>query len=98
MSVAMVLPFSGTRADIAARSSSFDEPAIAHLDKDGRTHDYMDHAETVASGMRSFFEEFGLGDLAYMTGYLHDAGKLQREWQDGIRQIRREQCRTAAAA
>jgi len=57
---------------------------ISHISKDGRVQTNDDHQQGVAQLSLKFAAEFGMGDLGYIMGRLHDKGKEQTEWQKFI--------------
>jgi CRISPR-associated endonuclease/helicase Cas3 len=44
-------------------------------------HRLEDHLKVVAEMARTFAEDFGAGDWAYLTGLWHDLGKYSKEFQ-----------------
>lgn len=51
----------------------------------GRWHPLVEHLVAVAEMARSFADAFGMGDLAYLVGLLHDLGKFNPEFQRYLR-------------
>lgn len=45
------------------------------------------HSKNVAEIGRSFANEFGMGELCYVMGLLHDKGKEKKEFQDYIQDV-----------
>lgn len=63
---------------------------ISHIrkDADGNIVAYQsneDHSRGVALLAKNFASEFGMGNLGYVMGMLHDKGKEKREFQNYIR-------------
>lgn len=61
----------------------------------GERHGLREHLLGTARLARSFGDAFGAGDAAHAVGLLHDAGKIQVEWQERLRSL--EAGRPAAA-
>ena len=62
---------------------------ISHIRKDSEGNIVAfqgndEHCNNVAALARIFAEEFGMGDLGYMMGILHDKGKEKHEFQEYI--------------
>ena len=60
---------------------------IIHTDEkniEQRTQSLEAHSLHVAEMAKSFADDFGCGDIAYVMGVLHDKGKEQIEWQKYI--------------
>jgi len=51
----------------------------------GKWHRLEDHLDAVAETARSFATDFGAKDLAHLAGLLHDAGKLNPQFQDYLK-------------
>ncbi len=50
----------------------------------GRRHGLREHLTGTSRLARSFGDAFGAGEAAYAVGLLHDAGKIQAEWQERL--------------
>ncbi len=50
----------------------------------GNRHGLREHLLGTANLARSFGDMFGAGEAAFAVGLLHDAGKVQSEWQDRL--------------
>ncbi|WPD18307.1 CRISPR-associated endonuclease Cas3'' [Thermaerobacter composti] len=53
----------------------------------GRWHPLVEHLVAVAEMARSFADAFGMGDVAYLVGLLHDLGKFNPEFQRYLRGV-----------
>jgi len=53
--------------------------------KNGEWHDLKEHLEGVAKRAREFAVPFGVGNVAYLAGLLHDVGKFSSTFQDYLR-------------
>ena len=69
---------SDARVEEATRA----QPLFAHsANHDGERQLLVDHLRNVAALARGRAQPFGGGDLAYLAGLWHDAGKADPEWQ-----------------
>ncbi|MGY1618592.1 CRISPR-associated helicase Cas3' [Geodermatophilus sp. SYSU D00691] len=57
------------------------------MNRDGHRHALADHLRGTAEFARRFAEPFGAGELAYVLGLLHDAGKASCEWQARLLEV-----------
>ena len=60
---------------------------ISHIRTDGRVQSNDDHQRGVAELASKFASEFGMSELGYLVGLLHDKGKEQDEWQKYIQGV-----------
>ena len=60
---------------------------ISHINPKGVAQSNDEHQQGVAARARSFARAFGMGDLGYLMGLLHDKGKEQQEWQKYIQGV-----------
>ncbi|TDP91209.1 CRISPR-associated Cas3 family helicase [Halanaerobium saccharolyticum] len=59
---------------------------IAHTENsEGKTHDLKDHIYGTANKARKFADKWSMGDLAYISGLLHDLGKYSDQFQDYLK-------------
>lgn len=60
-----------------------------HMDAEStqRTQSLEEHSRCVGDRAKLFASNFGLGDIAYIMGLLHDKGKEQLEWQKYIQGV-----------
>ncbi|HXG23932.1 MAG TPA: CRISPR-associated helicase Cas3' [Chthonomonadales bacterium] len=61
-----------------------------------RWHLLTEHLDAVAKKAREFAEPFGLGDLAYVVGLLHDVGKFSKRFQQYLQQCHAAQTERTA--
>ena len=53
---------------------------------EGKRQPLVDHLRNVAARARERARPFGGGDLAFLAGVWHDAGKADPEWQRYLRE------------
>ena len=58
---------------------------IAHIRKNGETHSCSDHCRNTAEYAKNNLSGVDLGEIAYLSGLLHDCGKYSDEFQEYIR-------------
>ncbi|EKP95533.1 CRISPR-associated helicase/endonuclease Cas3 [Thermaerobacter subterraneus] len=51
----------------------------------GQWHQLVEHLRSVSKMARAFADAFGMGDIAYLLGLLHDLGKFNPEFQHYLR-------------
>ncbi|WP_181445256.1 CRISPR-associated helicase Cas3' [Micromonospora endophytica] len=59
----------------------------AHSASGGERHRLEDHLRDTARLARSFAEPFGMGDLAWWAGLVHDGGKAWCAWQEKLLKV-----------
>ena len=69
-------------SDARAGEDTHVQPLFAHsANHDGERQLLVDHLRNVAALARGRAQPFGGGDLAFLAGLWHDAGKADPEWQ-----------------
>lgn len=68
-------------------NSDQQEAIISHIANDGTIQTNEEHQRGVAQRAEQFAVDFGMGDLGWLMGLLHDKGKEQTEWQKYIRGV-----------
>ena len=69
-------------SDARAGEDTHVQPLFAHsANHDGERQLLVDHLRNVAALARERAQPFGGGDLAFLAGLWHDAGKADPEWQ-----------------
>ena len=66
---------------------------IAHKDEAGRVQTVKEHSFHVANFCREMGKRFGIGNLCYIVGLLHDMGKIGNKYQEYIWMENKEQQR-----
>ena len=69
------------------------EERIAHKDEAGRVQTVKEHSFHVANFCREMGKRFGIGNLCYIVGLLHDMGKFGNKYQEYIWMENKEQQR-----
>ena len=61
------------------------ESKVAHIREDGTEQSVIEHCYNTAAYAHDLGKSFGIANMCFIAGFLHDAGKEKEEFQDYIR-------------